>query len=294
MELKTFQGIISACLTPNGRYREKIPELVDFHLKHGVKGFFILGTTGEGVKLSREERAEVAEAAVEYVGSRGLVIVHAGAADLPTAKWLVSHASKIGADAVAAVAPFYYRYDINSLTNFYRELSQASSIPLLVYNNPDRQGYVIPVEGLIEILKTLGPSSGVKDSSGDPETLLHLHTILGNTHFLAAGGDNLLAYAFTIGYRAHISAIASVYPELADTIYQAVKEGRVAEAFKVQAKVDRLDSVLRKTGPDLAAHRYALKLRGVDLGEPIPPTRGLTAGEKEVIERFLRAEGLIG
>jgi dihydrodipicolinate synthase/N-acetylneuraminate lyase len=87
---RSFQGVISACLTPNGRYRERIPELVDFHLKHGVRGFFVLGTTGESVKLSREERAEVAETAVEYVGSRGLVIIHAGAADLSSAKWLVS------------------------------------------------------------------------------------------------------------------------------------------------------------------------------------------------------------
>jgi dihydrodipicolinate synthase/N-acetylneuraminate lyase len=71
VELRSFQGVISACLTPNGRYRERIPELVDFHLKHGVRGFFVLGTTGEGVKLSREERAEVAETAVEYVGVEG-------------------------------------------------------------------------------------------------------------------------------------------------------------------------------------------------------------------------------
>jgi dihydrodipicolinate synthase/N-acetylneuraminate lyase len=56
VELRSFQGVISACLTPNGRYRERIPELVDFHLKHGVRGFFVLGTTGESVKLSREER----------------------------------------------------------------------------------------------------------------------------------------------------------------------------------------------------------------------------------------------
>jgi dihydrodipicolinate synthase/N-acetylneuraminate lyase len=293
VELRSFQGVISACLTPNGRYRERIPELVDFHLKHGVRGFFVLGTTGEGVKLSKDERAEVAETAVEYVGSRGLVIIHAGAADLSTTKWLVNHASRIGADAVAAIAPFYHRYDVESLVSFYQELAKTSSIPLLVYNNPERQGYVIPVEGLLKILESLGPGSGLKDSSGDPAALLQLQNNLGATHFLAAGSDKLMAYAFMIGYRAHVSAIASVCPELASSLYKAVKDGDVAEAFKIQAKLNRVNSVLKKTGPDLAAYRYALKLRGVDLGEPIPPTRKLSAGETEFVEGFLRAEGLV-
>lgn len=294
MELRSFQGVISACLTPNGRYSERIPELVDFHLKHGVKGFFVLGSAGEGVKLDREERAKVAEAVVEYVGSRGLVIIHAGAADLSTTKWLVSHASKVGADAVAAVAPFYHSYDVDSLIAFYQELAKISSIPLMVYNIPERQGYVIPVDGLVKILESLGPGSGLKDSSGDPAALLQLQNTLGATHFLASGGDELMAYAFIIGCSVHISGLASVYPELANNLYKAVKEGRMVEAFKLQEKINRINKFFGKTGPDLAAYRYALKLRDVDLGEPIPPTRGLTVGEKGAVESFLRTEGLIG
>jgi dihydrodipicolinate synthase/N-acetylneuraminate lyase len=90
VELRSFQGVISACLTPNGRYSERIPELVDFHLKHGVRGFFVLGTTGEGVKLSREERLRWLRRLSSMWVRGGLVIIHAGAADLSSAKWLVS------------------------------------------------------------------------------------------------------------------------------------------------------------------------------------------------------------
>jgi N-acetylneuraminate lyase len=84
---------------------KKMAELIDFQLKRGIRGFFVLGTMGEGVKLGRETRCEVAEAAVEYVGSRGIVIVHVGAADLDTVKYLAKHASRIGASAVSAIAP---------------------------------------------------------------------------------------------------------------------------------------------------------------------------------------------
>jgi N-acetylneuraminate lyase len=86
MELLSYKGVVSALITPSRDYREKMAELIDFQLKRGIRGFFVLGTMGEGVKLGRETRCEVAEAAVEYVGSRGIVIVHVGAADLDTVK----------------------------------------------------------------------------------------------------------------------------------------------------------------------------------------------------------------
>jgi dihydrodipicolinate synthase/N-acetylneuraminate lyase len=95
-----------------------------------------------------------------------------------------------------------------------------------------------------------------------------------------------MAYAFMIGYRAHVSAIASVCPELVSSLYKAVKDGDVAEAFKIQAKLNRGKLGAEENRSRRVAYRYALKLRGVDLGEPIPPTRKLSAGEIEFVEGF--------
>jgi hypothetical protein len=155
-------------LTPNGRYRESIPELVDFHLKHGVRGFFVLGTTGEGVKLSKDERAEVAETAVEYVGSRGLVIIHAGAADLSTTKWLVNHASRIGADAVAAIAPFYHRYDVESLVSFYQELRKHLQSPYWYTTTLRGRATSYMLKGCSRYLSHWGPVRASKTAAVTP------------------------------------------------------------------------------------------------------------------------------
>jgi dihydrodipicolinate synthase/N-acetylneuraminate lyase len=200
MELLSYKGVVSALITPSRDYREKMAELIDFQLKRGIRGFFVLGTMGEGVKLGRETRCEVAEAAVEYVGSRGIVIVHVGAADLDTVKYLAKHASRIGASAVSAIAPFYYRYDVESLISFYQSM---------------RQGYQIPIENLHRILETVKPEVGLKDSSGDPDYLLQILNRFKGSRFLGAGGDHLLAYSFIIGYDVHISSLATIYPELA-------------------------------------------------------------------------------
>ena len=290
MELDGFEGVVSALLTPSIDYREKMAELIEFHIRRGVRGFFVLGTTGEGVKLGRETRCEIAEAAVEYVGGRGIVIVHVGAADLDTVRYLTKHASKIEAHAVSAVAPFYYRYDVDSLISFYQSIADNASIPVLVYNNPSRQGYAIPLDGLQRILESVKPSVGLKDSSGDPDYLLQLLDRFRGGRFLASGGDHLMAYSFIIGYNVHVSSLSSIYPEIAQEIFELVRAGRAREALRLQKRLNMIRAILKKVGPDMVSNRYALKLRGLDIGEPIPPTRGLTPDEMRTLEKLLPSE----
>ncbi|MEM1944631.1 MAG: dihydrodipicolinate synthase family protein [Nitrososphaerota archaeon] len=290
MELDKFEGIISALLTPSVQYRDKMAELIGFHIRHGVRGFFVLGTTGEGVKLGREARMEVAEAAVEYAGSSGLVIVHVGASDMDTVRHLTRHASRIGAHAVSAVAPFYYRYDTDSLITYYQSITDISAVPVLVYNNPGRQGYTVPIDGLQRILETVKPAVGLKESSGDPDYLLQIISRFRGSRFLAAGGDHLMSYSFIIGYKVHVSSLATIYPEIAQAIFEFVRMGKPSEALKLQAKLNMIRAILKKVGPDMASNRYALKLRGLDVGGPIPPTRQLTVEEASTLERLLPRE----
>ena len=196
-----------------------------------------MGTTGEGVKLGRETRCEIAEAAVEYAGRRG--IVHVGAQDLDTVRYLTRHASKIGVHAVSDVAPSYYRYDVDSLVSFYKHIADASTVPVMVYNNPGRQGYVIPLDGLQKILESVKPSVGLKDSSADPDYLLQLLERFKGGRFLAAGGDHLIAYSFIIGYNIHVSSLASIYPEIAQGIFELVRSGKTREALRLQQRLKK-------------------------------------------------------
>ncbi len=286
MRLEGFEGIISALLTPDEQHLDKIPELIEFQLRHGIKGFFILGTFGEGPKLGPEARMRVAEKIVEAVGEKGIVIVHVGTPDLDTAKRLARHAGEIGAHAVSAVAPFYYRYDEESLKRFYEELAKSTSAPVMVYNNPGRQGYGIGFETIMRIMEEVPGVEGLKDTSGDVAQLHALATIPKERYFIAIGSDALIYMTFTLGLKAHVCGIASMWPELAVGIYRAVKEGRREEALELQLRMNRVRRILKSIGPDTASYKYALRMRGIDIGGPIPPTRGLTPEE----ERRLREE----
>lgn len=289
MELSSFRGIIAALLTPSRGHEDKLPDLIDFIRRNGVDGFFILGTYGEGAKLGVDARKRFAEQVAEVIGSDGLLLVHVGSSDIDTTRELALHASRIGAHAASAIAPYYYRYDSQSLLHFYEKVAEVSDVPLLLYNNPPRQGYSVSVDAISSIFSAIERVRGIKDTSGDPEQLIELRLRFGETHFIASGSDALVYHTFIIGLQAHVSGLACIYPELLVRIYGAVREGRIKDAIRLQSLLNRLRSGLRNIGPDTGPYKYALKMRGIDIGGPLPPTRPLTPEEERAVERELKA-----
>ncbi|MEM0445064.1 MAG: dihydrodipicolinate synthase family protein [Nitrososphaerota archaeon] len=288
MKLESFKGIIAATITPNNINTSDLDNYLSFLREKGVRGVFVLGTMGEGAKLSSERRKEVAEAYMRRASQDLLRIVHVGTTDQETAINLARHAEEISADATSAIVPYYYRYDAESLANFFSALGASSKLPLLVYNNPGRQGYQLSVSDIGKIFELVPAVRGIKDTSGDIDMITELQSSFGSSHLVACGGDHLLHYAFTIGVRAHVSSLASIYPELAVGIFRAVEMRDHREALRIQLAVNRVRRLLRAVGPDTASYRFALLLRGFDLGPPLPPTRSLREEEKELLTRGLQ------
>jgi len=287
VDLDGFRGVIAATITPNGVGGDIVEDYLRFLYEEGVRGVFVLGTMGEGAKLPVQKRKGVAERIVGAAGEKFLRIIHVGVADTDSAMELARHAGEAGADAVSAIAPFFYRYDAESLAAYYSSLAASTMKPVLIYNNPARQGYTLNFSDLARIFELATGVRGIKDTSGDPDILLELQDTFGVSHFIACGGDNLVYYAFNIGVRAHVSSLSSVYPELVVGIMRAVERGDHAGALRIQLALNRLRRLLKSVGPDLASYRYALTCRGFDLGPPLPPTRELSWEEKREISSRL-------
>jgi N-acetylneuraminate lyase len=106
-------GVLCALVTPFNADgtpdRRAVAELVEFQVRGGAAGLFVLGTTGEGVLLDAAERRQLAEQLAGLVDGRLPLVVHCGAADTPTTAALASHAEGLGVPAVAAVVPYFFR-----------------------------------------------------------------------------------------------------------------------------------------------------------------------------------------
>jgi len=295
------EGIVTAVITPikndfevDG---ESVSPLVGFLVEKGVKGFFVLGTYGEGMLLSKGEREKMLEKVIEAAPSRASIIAHVGAADVETALELAKHAANLGVAAVSSVGPIYHKPGKTGLISYYSCLSRAG-VPVMVYNNKGRQGYNISPSDFESITREVPSVMGVKDTSYDLEQLQNYVDMFGKTHYVAGAGDSLIAVAFLIGARAHVCGIANAFPEIPLAVYAAVKNRDVKKAVELQSVINRIRREFGKYGVETqVVLREILRLRGVDVGESPIPLRKLTGEEKLEIRRLSQpyvdyAEGL--
>ena len=169
--MKKLEGILPAIVTPFDKAGEvdapAMRKIIRHQLAAGCHGFYLTGGTGEGLLLTQKERQDLLETTMDEVNGKGLVIAHVGAFQTAETIALARHACKAGVDAIAALPPsYFYKPDVNGLIRYYTDLAQASTVPVLVYNLPQRTGITMTQDTFERLLK-IDNIVGMKDSSGN-------------------------------------------------------------------------------------------------------------------------------
>ena len=275
-----LHGIITALVTPfsnNGESdEESLRQLVQFQIRSGVNGFFLLGTTGMGPAMEPEERKRVAEIVVKDAQGRVPVIVQVGATDPIVSIDLAQHAERCGADAVACLTPFYYHPGTDSIIEHYKRLATSTKLPVLVYNIPSNTGNNVDAKLLVQ-LSRIPNIVGIKDSSRDFLQLLDYLQSVPEGFTVINGTDSYLFSAFCAGVNAGVSATANAFPELFVEMYKAYKASDLAKGERLQKKIHSLRAAT--SNPPLAPLLEVLKMRGLKSGNVRPPLRQMNAQE---------------
>jgi dihydrodipicolinate synthase/N-acetylneuraminate lyase len=279
-----LRGALAAAVTPlrDGGSRldeDAIAPLCEFLRTGGLDGLLVLGTTGEGILLSVEERKRVAERFVEAGGSLD-VAVHCGALTTADTVALAEHAAQIGAAAVAVIGPPYFPYDDEALLSHFLAAARASDpVPFYVYEFEARSGYAVPLDVIDRLRDAAANVRGLKVSDRSWQTFSR-YVIDGLDAFV--GPEALIARGLAAGAVGAVSAVAGAYPEV---VAEAVRTGS-AEAT---ARVEELRSALERF-PFHAALKRVLAHRGVPVHEDVrAPLRPLRDDERESLDRWLES-----
>lgn len=288
-----FTGIIPpviTCFGKNGEFDEAAQrEVVRFQAKH-INGFYPCGTYGSGPLMTTEERKRVAEVVIEEKGSCK-VIVHVGAVNTTQTVDLARHAQSVGADAVGAIPPYYYRYTSDQLLDHYRALLAAVDIPVFLYNNPGLSGNPISPDMLAQLAEE--GLAGVKDSAFDLVNFyLYMLKVKQPSFSFIIGTEAIAAPALDAGASGVISGLANVFPELMATFYQTWKAGDPKKTGEAQVRVVKARAIL-KYGPTLTMTYAVLKMRGINAGHPRRPYQDIPAALYDRAEREFREMGLL-
>jgi dihydrodipicolinate synthase/N-acetylneuraminate lyase len=274
-------GALAAAVTPlrdDDFDTAAVGPYVEFLAGHGLDGVLVLGTTGEGVLFSVEERREIAAVFVEAAGGKLQVAVHCGAQTTRETVALAEHAAAAGADAVAVIAPPYFALDEDELLAHFEAAAHACApLPFYLYEFEARSGYAIPLS-VIERLRERVPNFAGMKVSDSPWERLEPYLIDGLDVFV--GAEALLVRGLAAGAAGAVSGLASSFP---DAVVPLVREPTPEAGERVAA----LRAELRRF-PFHAASKAALGFRGVPVGPEVrAPLRGLSEAERAEVEQIV-------
>jgi 4-hydroxy-tetrahydrodipicolinate synthase len=252
-------AVLPALLTPfddgGDIDRAALREHVEFVIEGGVDGIMPCGTTGETALLDDDEVLEVVAAVVEAAAGRVKVVAHVGRPSTRATQRLIVRAADAGADAVAAIVPYYYALDDAQLVAHFRALIEtAGDTPLLAYTFPARTGNDLSPAALAAMAEH--GLAGLKDSTGDPERHAeYLAAAAGIEIFV--GSPSLLLGSLRGGSRGSVAALANLRPDLIVALARAFGDGQHEEAERLQVTIAELEREVT-TGPALVGLKSAV------------------------------------
>ncbi|HUJ55184.1 MAG TPA: dihydrodipicolinate synthase family protein [Gaiellaceae bacterium] len=278
-----LRGALAAAITPlrDGSFdASAVGPYAEFLAGHGLDGLLALGTTGEGVLFSPDERREIAAAFVEAARGRLQVAVHCGAQSTRDTAALAEHAAAAGADAVAVIGPPYFPLDEQELLAHFETAARACApLPFYLYEFQVRSGYAIPLT-VVERLRERVPNLAGMKVSDAPWERLEPYLLEGLDVFV--GAEALVLRGLAAGAAGAVSGLAASFPDAVVPLVRDRDPEAGERAAALRTSLQRL--------PFHAASKAVLASRGVPVAPEVrAPLRGLSERERAEVEAVVAA-----
>lgn len=236
--LEKYKGIIPAfyaCYDGEGNVSsERVKALTEYHIKKGVKGVYVNGSSGECIYQSVEDRKKTLESVMEATKGRLTVIAHVACNNTKDSVELARHAERLGVDAIAAIPPIYFRLPEYAIAEYWNDMSNAApNTDFIIYNIPQLAGVAL-TPSLFEKMRKNKKVIGVKNSSLPVQDIQMFKLAGGENYVIFNGPDEQFISGRVIGAEAGIGGTYGVMPELFLKMDELVKAGKMEEAMKVQ------------------------------------------------------------
>jgi 4-hydroxy-tetrahydrodipicolinate synthase len=298
MNAERLKGVVVPVLTPfgpdGGVHEQQFRAHLRFLMDNRVHGLFPLGTLGEGILLSVDERKRVTDICVEEVRDQVPVIMHTGALTTRDAVELTRYAKQTGAAAAAVVSPFFFRLDELALEAHYRTVLEAvPGFPTYLYNIPACASNSISPGLAARLCEDYAHLHGIKDSSA---TVARVQEFLAATppeFVVLTGSYELTVPVLAVGGHGVVASLANVFPGLIVELCEACWRGDWAQARELQERAITLRDACQGA-PHGMSFKTALELtRGTPFGGSRPPLRDTTPEERNTIHARLSKLGVL-
>jgi len=289
------RGIITALLTPfhpDGALDiQTLRTRIAWQLDQGIHGLLVGGVSGEYVNLSPEERRQVVQATVDAVAGRVPVIAGILEPNTRQAAAAAKDFEALGVQALLLLTPFHNLPTPAGIITHFRTVHDATSLPILLYNNPGRTGIDMDL-ALQEELAGLPRIVGVKECRREMAIVSEQIRRARPAFAILSGEDDLALATFVLGGAGAILTGGNILPGLFLDIFHLVQRGEVAKAVELHHQMMPLILAIYTRN-----HPYPLKeamaLAGMPVGPARPPLAPMDEAQREKVRAALRDLGLL-
>ena len=288
-----LQGIFPPIATPfdhNGDiYPVKVRHNVEKWNRTALAGYVVMGSTGESVMLTADEKYTMWELVAKYAAPEKLLIAGTGMEGVRETVALTNRAAEMGYKAAMVRTPHYYKNLINradAQALYFRAVADQSRIPLIIYNWPQATGVDIPVEAVVALSEHPNVIA-IKESSGNLEKVMQMIREVKHGFQVLVGSAPTLWPSLLMGASGAILAYANAAPYSVIAIWEAWRTREEAAGLDWQNRIGRA-SALVTTKYGIPGLKYAMDLNGYYGGPPRLPLVAPTPEAKKEIEEAFR------
>lgn len=270
----SFRGSYSVTVTPFTQDRsavdvEALKRFMSWQVDSGVPGVIVLGTTGEYLAVSDDERAAIVETTVKQVAGRAHVLVGTMNAYTPNAVRYSRQAEELGADGLMVLPPYYYTPTDDEIWNYYKAISEAVSIPIMLYNNPVTSNVDMSAALVARLTRDFENIRYIKESSQDLARVRDVIEATDGVMNVYAGERQVESYLLgAIGY---VNPYGNYLVE-SHRVWDLFEAGRLDDARTLQMIIDRIDHIIAAGHPTYGHQCYSKALTAA-AGHPVGDVR---------------------
>ena len=249
--MQELKGLGVAMVTPftgNGEVDFTGLEKLVYHLHGGADFLVVMGTTGEAVTLSEDEQLNILDFVIEKNQGKLPIVYGMGGNNTADIVRQMKSFDRKGVTAFLSASPAYNKPTQEGIFHHYKALSDASPLPIILYNVPGRTASNVLPSTVLRISKACKNIVAIKEAAGNIEQVMELSRILPESFLILSGDDSLALPHMVCGGHGIISVVGNAYPALFSSIISASAKGDFEKARANHFKLLPLIANLFKEG----------------------------------------------
>ncbi len=258
-----------------------------------LSGYVVLGSNGESVFLTHDEKLKLTEAVRKFASIDKLLIAGTGSESIKETISLTNRAADLGADYALIVTPSYYKSEMKheAFLSYFMKVADAVTVPVILYNVPKFTGVDMQVETVVQ-LAGHGNIAGIKNSAENIRQLTEFAAAASEEFTVLAGTASVLYSGLTAGASGGILALANIAPAECVRILSLTDAGEHREALALQRRLIPANTAVTSLY-GVAGLKAAMDLLGYFGGDPRAPLTPLGNGERKRIKTVLGQSALL-